>query len=380
MTKKLTASFVRTAKPGKYYDLHGLALRVIPSGRRQWIQRLTVHGRRRDIGLGGYPYVSLAQAREKAFLNRQLAREGGDPFALKQRPDIPTFAEAVEQVLELHRPGWKDKQSESQWRGSLKNYALPRLGSRRVSDINSADVMAVLLPIWHKRPETARRVRQRLSVIFKWAIAQSFRRDDPAGDAIAQALPKQNGKRGHFKALPWGEVSKALATVRKTGAWAGTRYAIEFLILTAARSGEVREAKWSEIDFETATWTIDGSRMKGGRTHRVPLSRAALAVLKQAAEIHDGSGLIFPSTRGGPISNFTMSKLLRENQVACVPHGFRSSFRDWAGETGVPREVAEAALAHAIKNQAEAAYARSDLLERRRELMEKWAFTVVPLR
>ena len=377
-TQKLTAAFVRNVStPGKYHDSHGLILRVIASGRKQWIQRLVIHGKRRDIGLGGFPLVSLAKARETAFQNRKLARAGGDPLALKLRPDIPTFAESVDRVIELHQPGWKDGgKSAKQWRASLRDYAIPRLGRRRVSDINTADVMGVLLPIWHDKAETARRVRQRLSAIFKWAVAQGYRQDNPAGDAIGAALPRQNGKRQHFRALPHAEVARALETVRQSKAWAGSKLCFEFLVLTAARSGEARLARWEEIDLDGALWTVPASRMKAKREHRVPLSSRAVEVLREAAEYADGSGLVFPSPLGAGLSNSTMSKLLRELGISAVPHGFRSSFRDWCGETGAPREVAEAALAHVNPNKAEAAYARSDLLDRRRELMEKWAAAI----
>lgn len=375
-TAPLTAAFVRTVqRPGKYGDQHGLILRVLPSGSKQWIWRGTVQGRRVDLGLGGYPYTSLREARQAAFDHRKLARAGGDPRALKR--SVPTFAEAAEKVIAIHRASWRPgSKSENQWRASLRDYAMPRLGSKRVDQISTADVMAVLLPIWNTKAETARRLRQRIGAVMKWSIAQGHRPDNPAGEAIGAALPKNTGQRQHFRALPHGEVGPALEKVRVSEAWIGTKLALEFLVLTAGRSGEVREARWDEIDLESSTWTVPARRMKAGRQHRVPLSARALELLDEARGIQDGSGLVFPSINGRALSQSTLSKLLREIGVQSVPHGFRTSFRVWCGETGVPREVAEAALAHVVRDKVEAAYARGDLLERRRQVMEEWSHYV----
>ena len=375
---KLSAAFVRTvAVPGKYHDVHGLFLRVMPSGSKQWVQRIVIQGRRRDAGLGGFPLVSLAEARQQAFENRRLARSGGDPMALKGRPDVPTFAEAAETVIGIHRPSWRaGGESEKQWRASLRAYVFPRLGSKRVDAITTADVMAVLLAdgFWNSRSETARRVRQRISAIMKWAIAQGYRNDNPAGEALGAALPRHNGVKAHQRALPHSEVGTALAKVRASGAYAASVLAFEFLVLTACRSGEVRLARWDELDLEAAVWTVPALRTKAGREHRVPLSGRALEVLQEARELVDGSGLVFPSPTGKPLSSGALSKLLRGLGIEAVPHGFRSSFRDWAAEcTDTPHAVMETALAHVIKNRAEAAYARSDLFERRRVLMDDWA-------
>ena len=370
MPKRLTAAFVKHATPGRYYDAHGLILRVKPTGSKQWIWRGTIRGRRVDLGLGGYPYTTLAEARQKAFDHKKLARAGGDPRALKAA--APTFEDALEKVLEIHRSSWRPgSKSEAQWRASLKTYALPRIGRRRVDQITTADVMAVLLPIWSTKRETARRVRQRIGAVMKWAVAQGLREDNPAGDAIGAALPKNGGKVKHFRALPHQEVRAALATVKASDAWIGTKLAFRFLALSATRSGETRLAKWTEI--EVSTWTIPGERTKSGRPHRVPLAPAALQVLDEAREIADGSGLIFPSPTGRPLSAMTLTKLLRENGVQAVPHGFRTSFRTWCGDTAVAPEVAERALAHAVKDKVEAAYNRGTLFERRRKVMGDWA-------
>ena len=334
-----------------------------------------IRGKRRDLGLGGYPLVSLAEAREAAFNNRKLARAGGDPMALKRRPEVPRFAEAATAVIEIHRPSWKaGGKSAAQRESSLREYVFPRIGDKRVESIDTADVMSVLLPVWHSRPETARRVRQRIGAIMRWAVAQGFRPDNPAGEALGAALPKHNGVKQHQRALPHGEVGAALAKVRASEAWPATKSAFEFLVLTACRSGEVRLARWDEFDIEEATWTVPADRMKAAREHRVPLSQRALEVLHEARGLADGSGLVFPSPTGRALSDSTLSKLLRELGIDAVPHGFRSSFRDWCGEcSNAPREVAEAALAHVVRNKTEAAYARSDLFEKRRQLMADWA-------
>ena len=384
----LTAAKVRNAGSGRYSDGNGLILVVWPSGSRNWIQRITVDGKRKDIGLGGYPAVKLAEAREAARRNKEAVRSGRGPESGQHRAE-PTFEAAAVRVHGERAPGWRNPKHAAQWIATLREYAFPRFGAHRISTITTTDVLAALMPIWHEKPETARRVRQRISTVMLWAVAHGHRPDNPAGEVLGAVLPRKNGggPRRHFKAVPYGDVGAALATIRETGALPATRLAIEFLVLTAARSGEVRLATWAEIDMDAATWTVPAQRMKAEREHRVPLSPAALAVLHQAAAGIEGTGatrrrnradtaaaLVFPAPRGGPLSDSTLSKLLRENDVAGVPHGFRSSFRDWAAEcTYTPHRVMEAALAHTIANKAEAAYARSDLFEKRRELMDAWA-------
>ena len=378
---KLTAAFVRTVnRPGVYGDEHGLRLRVYESRTRKsiskhWIWRGTVNGTRRDAGLGSFPYVTLTEARQAAFECRKIARAGGDPLALRRREDVPTFAEAVETVIAIHREGWKEAgKSEKQWRASLRDYAMPLLGSKRVDQITTADVMAVLVPHWHTRTETMRRVRQRIGAVMKWAVAQGFRSDNPAGDAISAALPKTGAVRRHHRALPYTEVGAALDRVKASGARRGTVLALEFLVLTACRSGEVRHATWDEVDLEAETWTVPASRMKAKRDHRVPLSRRALEILHEARGLSNGTDLVFPSVQGRAIGDNAVSRLLRDLGIGAVPHGFRSSFRDWAAEcSDAPREVCELALAHVNSNRVEAAYRRTDLFERRRVLMEEWS-------
>ena len=344
------------------------------AGRKSYVQRLTINGRRHDIGRGSTRWTTLTEARAVAQANRKVARTGGDPLAAK-RADVPNFAVAVDIVIGIHREGWKDAgKSENQWRASLRDYAMPRLGRKRVDQITTADVMAVLSPYWQAKHETMRRVRQRIGAVMKWSIAQGYRNDNPAGDAIAAALPKNGAVRQHQRALPFAEVGAALDKVRTSNAYRATVLAFEFLVLTACRSGEIRFAKWVEVDLHAATWTVPGERMKAKRDHRVPLPGRALVILAEAKSLSDGSGLIFPALRGGAISDNTFSKLLRDFEINAVPHGFRSSFRDWSAEcSDAPREVCELALAHVNSDRVEAAYRRTDLFERRRNLMESWA-------
>jgi len=379
MSTKLTAAAVKSlSRPGKYGDGrggHGLRLIVVPTGAKCWVQRIVIKGRRREIGLGGYPLVSLAEARRIAFENHKTARSGGDPVAERRRGEVPTFEEAAMETLELLRPSWRNAKHAAQWEATLRQYAFKRLGRIPVSDVNTADVMAVLTPIWLEIPETARRVRQRVGAVMKWSVAQGHRQDNPAGDAIAAALPKNNAGKKHHRAIHYDEVGDAVRAIRESQAGEPVKLAFEFLVLTAARSGEVRGARWDEMDFEAGTWTVPGERMKAKREHRVPLSGRALEILHEAAQYNDDSGLVFMGTRTGkPMSDATLGKLLREHGVDATPHGFRSSFRNWASERArAPREVSEAALAHTVKDKTEAAYMRTDLFEVRRELMESWA-------
>ena len=346
-----------------------------PSGARSWVQRLIIRGRRRELGLGGFPLVSLAEAREKAFANRKLAREGGDPLTNRFRAEgMPTFAEAAERVWNDKSPGWRHSGHAQEWMSSLARHVLPDIGDKPVRDVTSADLLYTLRKIWHARPETARRVRQRISAVMEWAIAMHLRDDDPC-DRLGKVLGPQQDLVQHMRALPHGEVAAAVAAVHASGATPAVKLAFEFLVLTAARSGEVRGAKWSEIDLPAREWTIPAKRMKSRRDHRVPLSGRAMEILKAARQFSGGhSPLVFPSQGDKPISITRLPKILQSVKVDAVPHGFRSSFRDWAAEeTNYPREVVEAALAHVVGNQTEAAYARSDLFERRQRLMDEWA-------
>ena len=374
--KKLSATFVKNvSEPGRYGDGRGgfgLSLLVKPmtNGRasKTWAQRLKINGKLTSVGLGRFPLVNLKEARQAAIENARAVTRGENPRA---NNSIPSFIEAAEKVLEIHRPTWKNPRTGKDWKTSLHLYAA-KLHNKRVDTINTADVMTCLIPIWTDKPETARRLRRRLSAVFKWSVAQGFRGDDPAGDAISKALPRSNGRTRHMKALPHAEVSDALAKIRGSGAHPGTKLCFEFLVLTATRSGEARLATWDEIDFKKKVWTIQPERTKMAREFRVPLSSRALEVLTEARELADDFGLIFPSVTGKALSDSTTSKLVRENGIPAVPHGFRSSFRDWSAESGVAREVAEACLAHVVGG-VEGAYFRSDVFQLRREVMQDWA-------
>ena len=371
----LTPAFVRNVnQAGRYCDGQGLYLDVRPTGSRGWIQRLTIRGRRTELGLGGFPLVSLKEAREKAFANRKLARDGGDPRAEKRRAEsMPTFADAARTVWKQLRPGWRSPLHARLWLGSLERHVLPHIGKIPIAEVTSADVIGILAPIWHEKAPTARKLRQRIRAVLEWAVAMDLRPDNPC-DRIGPVLGSQGNAVRHMRALPHGEVASALQTVRASNKRPLLKLMFEFLVLTATRSGEVRGAAWKEIDREEGVWTIPARRTKGNREHRVPLARRALEILEEVRALEGGSPLVFPRVGGKPIGSTAMSELLRALGIAAVPHGFRSSFRDWvAEETNHPREVAEAALAHKVRNPIKAAYRRTDLFERRRRLMDDWA-------
>ena len=379
----LSAAMVRTVKaPGQYADLNRLNPRVADSGAKHWIQRVTIAGKRRNIGLGGYPAVSLAEAREVAAANLRVIREGRDPIAEKRqaaeeqrRLPTPTFAHAAQSVIAPRRPTWSNAKHAAQWENTLATYVHPTLGKKLASDVTSADVLTVLTPIWTTKSETASRVRQRIETVLDWAIAQGYRTDNPAGKAITKVLPRQPRVEAHHPAPPYEEVSAALERVRQSTAGVSTKLAFEFLVLNAARPGEARRATWPEVDWKSNTWTVPAARMKARRDHRVPLSERALAVLSQAQDLRvEGGDLVFPGRGERPLSDMVHTTLLRRLGIPAVSHGFRSSFKDWCIEcTDTPWAVGEAALAHTLGNSTEAAYARSDLFERRRVLMKAWA-------
>ena len=372
--KALAAAFVPAAPPGRYADGNGLYLHVQPTATRSWVQCLVIRGRRRELGLGSARLVSLAEAREQALANRKLARAGGDPLAERRRAQgMPTFADAARAVVEQKRAGWRDTTHAKTWLSSLERFAFPRIGGRPVSEVNSADVLEILTPIWHVKMQTARKVRHRIRAVLEWAIAMNYRTDNPC-DRVAPVLGPQQVLVEHMQALPHQQVAATVATVRASDANPVVKLAFEFLVLTAVRSGEVRGARWDEMDTKARVWTIPAARMKALRDHRVPLCRRAAEVLDAARTLVDGSGpLVFTAGGGKPLSQNRLRRLLDKHHIAAVPHGFRSSFRDWAAEeTDHPREVIEAALAHVVGNKVEAAYARSDLFDRRRRLMNDW--------
>lgn len=372
---KLTAKFVETInKSGKYYDLNGLFLHVKPSGAKKWLQRYTFNGRRREIGLGSAKIVSVAVVRKTALQNLILVNEGKDPIEEKRKDNvILKFEDAARIVYETNRPSWRNAKHAAQFISTLETYAFPVISNTPVNEINSAHILKILSPIWVTKEETAKRVRQRLSTVLRWCVAKRWRIDDPADISIIQALPRQSKKVLHRKSISYDDVAGFIETVSNSYAEKSTKLGLEFLILTAARSGEVRHAQWEEI--EGSLWTIPETRMKAGIAHRVPLSFRCLDILEEAKQMSRGSDFIFEGTKKNkPLSENTFNKLMKELGLAVHAHGFRTSFRTWTQEkTNYPREIAEAALAHSLKNKAEAAYARSDLLEKRSEMMEAWA-------
>ena len=377
ITKARNTKLKSIKKPGLHGDGNGLYLRVTGSGSRSWMQRIVIHGRRRDLGLGGYPATGLAEARALALANKALVIAGRDPLAERRRADVPTFRDAARKVYEANLPRWRSGKHTVNWWGSLERHALPVLGHMKVHRIRRSDVLAVLEPIWTVRPETARRVRQRIRTVLRWCEAHDYCTSNAAGDALNGALPPMPLVKSHFRALPYREVTEALETVDASDASLVAKLCLRFLVLTAARSGETRGATWDEIDEEAREWRLPAERMKGRVPHRVPLSEAALTVLDQANLLRDGSRLVFPSpTRPGrPLSDMALSKLLRTTGLAerATVHGFRSTFRDWAAEcTSAPHAVMELSLAHAVGSSVEQAYARSDLIAKRRALMDEW--------
>ena len=371
----LTDRTVKAAKPGRYFDGHGLFLLVTPGGGKVWKQRVAIHGRRVELGLGGYPLVTLAAARETAIQNRRMARAGRDPRIERRRSkaEMLTFEAAAWEVHKFYRERWRSEKYADEWLASLVRDVFPKLGDRPVTAIDVQDVIDVLMPVYRERPVSAKRVGQRIGVVLKWAIAHRLRADNPF-EAARELLPKRAPETPR-RALHYADVPAALAMVRSSTCDPATKWAIEFVVLTAARGGEVRGATWNEIDADVTTWTVPAERMKSGREHRVPLSPRALEILAEArARRTARTDLMFPGRTGRPMADSSLVHALHRLGIDATMHGFRSSFRDWASErTSAPHAVMEAALAHTIPNKAVAAYARSDLFDKRRDLMERWA-------
>ena len=360
--------------PGRYGDGDGLYLRVAPGGSRSWVQRVVVNGRRRDLGLGGFPVVSLARARERAFANRVAISEGRDPLAEKRRASVPTFREAAGKTFDANRGRWRSDKTAQNWTQQLERHAFKVIGDLPVDQIGREHVLRVLTPLWTKSPEVARKLRSRVRATIAWSQAHGHVEHNVAGEGIDAALPALPSVAAHYRALPYGDVGTALETVDASKASLMVKACLRFVALTACRSGEARGATWAEIDTDAREWRIPADRMKAGVEHRVPLSDEVLAVLDRIRPMADASGLVFPSPRGREFSNMTLSKALHAAGIDAVPHGFRSSFRTWASEqTSVPHAVAEMALAHAVGSAVERSYARSDLFDKRRGLMERWS-------
>ena len=380
--KALTAVGVRQAKkPGRYADGNGLYLVVDPTGAKRWVLRTVVQRRRRDIGLGGLSVVGLAEARDLALTLRKTARAGGDPLSDRRKTQSvsPTFAEAAERVHEEHRHGWKNEKHAQQWLITLQTYAYPTLGKLAISNIDAPDILKTLGPIWLSKPETARRVRQRIGTVLDWAKAAGFRTGDNPVQGVTKGLPKQTDRQEHHAAIPYARVPAFIHSLRASPGSERVKLAFEFLILTASRTNEVLGMKWSELDLGEKLWTVPAVRMKAKREHRIPLSDRGAAIVEAARPLALGSDYVFPGTNEAkPMSNMVFLMTLRRMNVDATAHGFRSSFRDWASEqTNFPREVCEAALAHTIESKVEAAYRRSDLFNKRRELMANWSIFIL---
>ncbi len=386
--KELSALDVRNIKePGRHAvgGVPGLLLHVKESGSKSWILRVMIGNKRRSIGLGGFPGVSLAQAREKARNVKETIEGGIDPVAerqarrqalIKSQMEKMTFAEAAHLCHEKKKPEFRSEKHSRLWIASINKYAIPVIGDLPVDEIELQHILKVLEPIWQEKTETATRLRQRLEHILSWSTVSGHRTgENPARwkGHLDTVLPKPSKihKKKHYAALPWQEIGSFIQELRKRDGISAR--CLEFIILTACRSGEARLATWDEMDLENKVWTIPGERMKAEKEHAVPLTDEVVNLLK-ALPRFEGSPYVFPAARGGSLSDMAVSMVCRRMKVDAVPHGFRSSFRDWAAEnTNFPREVCEMALAHSIESKVEAAYRRGDLFQKRRKLMEAWA-------
>ena len=373
----------RLTEPGLHPvgTIPGLRLNITKSGTKSWILRTTVGSKRSDIGLGSYPAVTLANAWEKARQTLTEIRNGVDPVAdrrAKKAAVVWTFKTCALVYIEMHEPAWKSIKHTQQWRNTLETYAYPIFGDKHVQDVDTGDVTTAIRPMWSTKNETMVRVRNRIELVLSWAAAQGYRPKgfNPASwrGHLDQVLPKPSkvNKRQSFEAVPMDDMHGFMMRLRNVTGMSAR--CLEFAILNACRSGEARAAAWSEIDLQARTWSIPADRMKAGRPHRIPLSTAALQLLESMPKF-DGTDLIFPGRDiEKPLSDMSLTLVMRRMKLTAVPHGFRSTFTDWTAErTGYPAEVREMALAHAIGNDTEAAYRRGDLFDKRRMLMTDWA-------
>jgi integrase len=372
---KLTATGVRALKSaGSYGDGDGLFLIVSATGSASWMVRAQKAGKRRDIGLGSAKIVTLAKARDRAAVVRSQIEAGLDPVAeRKKAAGVPTFREAAALVHAEHKKAWRNGKHNAQWLQTLETYAFPTIGDLPVSVVDGPAIRDLLVTIWLTKHETATRVRQRIGSVLDWAYAKGYRAAEAPMRSISIGLPRVTAKGGHHAALSY--VALPAFMVRLRDKESSGRRALDAAILTAARSGEIRGATWGEVDLDAGLWTIPGTRMKRDKEHVVPLSPAALRVFRRALALRAGNdALVFPGAKAGkPLSDMTLLKVLRDMDAACTVHGFRSAFKDWAGEVvGYPNELSEAALAHAIENKTEAAYRRGNLLDKRRGMMAAW--------
>jgi integrase len=377
--RRLKVKEIEKLRPGVHEDGGGLRLVVEPSGSRRWVLRVTIAGTRRNRGLGPYPLVSLDKARDRAVDLRRAARDGRD-LVLERRHEqakATTFREAFETFFALKRKGLSNAKHLMQWPSTMATFVFPKIGNLPVAQVSHSDVLAVLEPIWYEKPETGRRVLQRLEAVFKSAILRGQREKASPCVGVSQELGTRHREVVHHRALPYAEVPAFMNALLVSPAQPMTKLAFGWLILTASRSGETRGARWHEINEREATWTIPRGRMKARDVHVVPLPRRCLAIAQQARALNPDSELLFPGRRTRQaLSDMTFTKVLRDLGVGdrATAHGFRSSFRNWATEVAKSREVvAEAALAHSVRDRTEASYRRSTYLEERRKLMDEWA-------
>ena len=371
----LSAAMVRSAGPGNYVDGNGLMLRVRKSGTRQWIQRLTIHGRRVDLGLGSADLVKLADARRLAADNRAIARTGGDP----RRSRVPTFGKAEAICFAEKRDTWRSASPAHNWRSAMDRYVLPRIGGMPVDKVGSAAVYDVLRPIaLAGKHATVKVAGAAITAVLEWARISEYRSEGSPVEAVRRGLPKRAGGPKHHDAVDWPEVGGVLARIDAGQCRPSTKRAIRFTALTASRQVEVRRATWDQFDLETAVWAKPEESMKTGRSHRTPLSRQALEVLAEARKATRGA-LVFPGSRpGASMGKSVMTQALRTAGVGASGHGFRSSFKGWARQHDVDELLSEFALAHVEGSATVAAYARDDLLEKRRPVMQRWADVIAP--
>lgn len=394
--ERLSARTVQTVKePGMYPDGKGLYLRIGPTGAKSWIYRYRSDGKRHDLGLGPYPDFTLAEARERAAEQRKLRLNGEDPLLTKragrdqkrlEAAKRMTFRECAEGYIEAHRAGWTNSTHAGQWPQTLKAYAYPTLGDLPVGMVDVGLVMKALAPIWTEKPETASRVRNRIELVLDWATARGYRAGDnparwrghldkllPRPSKAKRAARQTTGRSEHHAAMPYAEIGEFMAKLRRQDGVGPL--VLEFTILTAARRGEVLDARWDEFNLAERLWTVPAERMKSGREHRVPLSGAALAIIEKMAAVRASDFVFAGKTPGKPLNKSVLLNTLARTGVSNITvHGFRSTFRDWAAErTSFPAEVAEMALAHSVGDKVEAAYRRGDLFQKRRQLAEAWA-------
>ena len=384
-SNKLTALAVKKqTTPGRYSDGNGLYLVVDPSGAKRWLQRLSIQGKRCDLGLGSTRLVSLDDAREQALINRRVARAGGDPVAERNHEmglSMP-FKDATIEVYKANLPVWGNEKHAKQWLATMKNHVFPKIGAKPVGSIQSTDILAVLEPIWTSKPDTAKKIRQRLNMVINWARGKRLYTGDDPIKMAELSLPKTKQSKNHFKSLNYDEMPSLFEEIEASSATTQSKLALQFTIITCCRTTEVLNSTWDEIDLVKAVWTIPAERMKAKREHRVPLTSAMYELI---SDTNDQTGLVFKSGKLTALSDMTLSALMKRmhasveygfvdqrSALPAVPHGLRSTFRDWVAETGQSREAAELQLAHKFGSEVEHAYYRTDLVDERAKLLDRW--------